>query len=194
MRHPGSTVCAFTVALVAGGLVAARPAAAMSGVDLLADVCLASFPHFESAGDRIASLQGRSIAYDGKMFEQVDGDKRRSWTLSDDPGAKVDRFLVDIAWGSFNSQPAASCVVGDKRGFTLAELEARFAIKQLLVRQNEVLYERAADAVAELPDGRRVWLTLWDLHPKTDPGPETKISIATLMSSEYLNGVMEKDR
>jgi hypothetical protein len=180
--------------LLAAGLGAAGPASAFTGADLLREVCLATFPHFDDAANRIAALQGKSISYDGKLFEQVDAAKRLSFTVNDGQDAEVDRFLIDIAWGSFNSLPASSCVIGDKKGFTLKELEEKFAIKQLLIRPEKVLYETAADAVAELPDGRRLWLTLWDLRPQGDPGPDTRIAVATLMSSEYLNGLMEKDR
>jgi hypothetical protein len=176
------------------GLAAAGPADAMTGVDLLSDVCLATFPHFDGASARVEALHGRAITYDGRLLEQVEAEKRQSWTVSDDPDAKVDRFLVNIAWGSLHSLPAASCVIGDKTGFTLAELREKFTIKRLLVHHKKALYETVADAIAELPDGRRLWLTLWDLHPQENPGPDTRIAIVTLMSSDYLNGLMEKDR
>jgi hypothetical protein len=176
------------------GMAAASPASAITGLDLLSDVCLATFPHFDGASERVEALHGHAITYDGRLLEQVEAEKRLSWAVSDDPTAKADRFLVDVAWGSFNSLPAASCVIGDKQGFTLAELQERFPIRQLLVHDKKVLYETVADAVVQLPDGRRLWLTLWDLHPRENPGPDTRIAIATLMSSDYLNALMEKDR
>ncbi len=193
-RNAAGAAFAYRLVLLIAGLAAAGPAAELSGADLLSDVCLATFPRFDDAPDRVASFQGHAINYDGGVFEQLDADRRLTWNVFDDSNGTPDRFLVDIAWGTLGSLPAASCLVIDKRGFALAELEGKLAIKQLRVRPGKVLYTTVADAIVESADGRRLWLTLTLASGHDDPGTGSAIAVATLMSSEYLNALMEKDR
>lgn len=155
------------------------------------DVCLATFPRFDGAPDRIAPYHPRAIIYDANLFEQLYAEKRSTWEVIVDSNMMPGRFLVDVAWGSFASMPAASCLVMDKRGFTLAGFKDKLAIKEFRVRPKKVLFETVADAIVERADGRRLWLTL-TLAPGQDPGPSSTIAVATLMSSEYLNTLMEK--
>jgi hypothetical protein len=51
-----------------------------------------------------------------------------------------------------------------------------------------------ADAIVERSDGRRFWLTLTLASDHDDPATGAAISVATLMSSDYLNALMEKAR
>jgi hypothetical protein len=192
MRHARSPFDILRLGVLGASLAAASPAAAFSGVDLLGDVCLAGFPRFDNAAERIASFHAHAISYDGRQFEQVDADKRSTWTVNDGSDARVDRFLVNIAWGTLHSLPAASCYVADKRGFTLAEVQDKFAIKEFRVRPERPLYTTVADAIVEGAGGRRLWLTLTLAPGQVDPGPASVIGGVTLMSSEYLNAVMEK--
>ena len=194
VRPAQSRLGILRLALLALGLAAPGPAAALTGADLLTEVCLATFPRFDNASERIAPFRPHAIAYDGSVFEQVKAERRSTWTVNDGSDAAVDRFLVNVAWGELQSLPAASCLVIDKRGFALAELESKLAIKQIRVRPEKVLYMSFADAIAEGPDGRRLWLTFVLRPGHDDPGTGPAISSATLMSSDYLNALMEKDR
>jgi len=139
------------LAVLACGLAAASPAGAFSGADLLSDVCLATYPSFDEAAARIASFHNHAVTYDGRLFEQLDAKRRLSWTVTDDPGATVDRFLVDIAWGTLNSRPAASCVVADKKGFGLAELAGKLTVKHVPIHPKKPMFAAVADAVVERP-------------------------------------------
>ena len=181
------------LAVLVFGLVAASPAGAFSGADLLSDLCVATYPSFDAAAARIASLHNHAVTYDGRLFEQLDAKRRLSWTVTDDPGATVDRFLVDIAWGTLNSRPAASCVVADKKGFGLAELAGKLTVKHVPIHPKKPMFAAVADAVVERPDGKRLWLTLSLAPGHDDPAAGAAISVATLMSSAYLNALMEKD-
>jgi hypothetical protein len=174
------------------GLAASAPAYALNGADLLRDVCLATFPTFETAPEHVAAFHSRAIDYDGTLFEQLDAKRRLSWTATDEAQAVPERFLVHVAWGTFQSLPAASCFVIDKRAFALAELTNGFAIKELRVRAEKVLYATVADAIVEGSDGRRFWLTLTLASGHDDPSIGDAISVATLMSSDYLNALIEK--
>jgi hypothetical protein len=194
VRPAQSRPSILRLALLAVGLAVSGPAAALTGADLLNDVCLATFPRFDNASERIASFRPHAIDYDGRLFEQIEAQRRLSWTVNDGSDAAVDRFLVNVAWGTLQSLPAASCVVMDKRGFALAALKDKFAIKQIRVHPEKVLYTTFADAIAEGPDGRRLWLTLVLAPGHDDPGTGPAIAGATLMSSDYLNALMEKDR
>jgi hypothetical protein len=178
--------------LLAIGLAISSPASALTGVDLLRNVCFATFPSFEAASDRVASFRGRAVDYDGALFEQLDAKKRVSWTVNDGSQASPERLLVHVAWGTFQSLPAASCFVIDKRGFTLAELTNGLSLKELRVRPGKVLYATTADVIVEAAGGRRFWLTLTLAPGHDDPATGAAISVATLMSSDYLNALIEK--
>jgi hypothetical protein len=188
----GSATVACSLVLLGLGLAPAQPASALTGADLLREVCLATFPSFEAASDRIASFRGRTVDYDGALFEQLDAKKRLSWGATDDSQPGPDRFLVHVAWGTFQSLPAASCFVIDKRAFTLAELTNGLSLKELRVRSEKVLNATTADAIVESADGRRFWLTLTLAPGHDDPAIGAAISVATLMSSDYLNALIEK--
>lgn len=182
----------LSVHLLAVGLATSSPALALTGADLLRDVCLATFPSFESAPDRIAAFHGHAIDYDGALFEQLDAKRRLSWSVIDESQTGPDRFLVLVAWGTFQSLPAASCTVIDKKGFALAELTNGRTVKEFRVRPDKVLYSTIADAIVERPDGHRFWLTLTLASGHDDPNDGAAISVATLMSSDYLNALIEK--
>ncbi|MCW5586300.1 MAG: hypothetical protein KIS75_09220 [Chromatiales bacterium] len=180
--------------LLAALLAAPAPALALSGTDLVADVCVATLPQFDDAAGRMAAYRPRAISYDGRLFEQVDASRRSSWTLNEAADAADERFLVSIAWGTFQSQPAASCLVIDKKGIPLGELESRLGFTQIRVRPGEVLYTTVADAIASGDGGRQLWLTLILAPAQNSIDDATVVGAVTLMSSNYLNTLMEKGR
>ena len=193
-----AAACLLRTALLAAGLAAAGPAGAFTGADLFREVCLAAFPSFDDAAGRLAAFNGQAvvqaIAYDGRLFEQIDAERRLSWAVDDGADMTVGPFMVDVAWGKFNALPAASCVIADKRGFALAELKGKLDVRELRVRAGKVLYATVADAIVERDDGKRLWLTLTLAAGHDDPGSGPAIAVATLMSSEYLNALMQKDQ
>ena len=127
-------------------------------------------------------LGGRAIEYDGRLFEQIEAERRQSFVVSDGPGT-AERFLVNVAWGNLDSRPAASCLVIDKGGIALADIGAMVEIKEIRVRPEKVLYTTVADAVAQRTDGRRLVLTLM-LMPAS----------VTLIVSEALDQFIERPR
>lgn len=194
----GRRACRLSLLAVAFFFLAARPAAALDGIDLAKDICAATFPRFEAAAERVAAFRGQPVergrfwrpSFFHEIVPQVD--RRLTWTVNDGSDATIDRFLVGVAWGALEARPAASCFVADKRGVTLAALQARFPIKDLvLTRENpeDVLSQALVTGVIEQADGQRIWLTLTPRPGQGALNPDTPIVIVTMIASDYLNSV-----
>ena len=170
--------------VLAGAGVFAPSARATTAIELFADVCLKTLPSFDGGAARLRRWRGIRTDAPQRVFAAIEVERFRTWLVNDEPPSKPERFLVGIARGSVAGKPARSCFVADKRGFQIADLQARYRVRSVVPGEADpVFMVKRTEAEIDGPGGRSVSLTLIEAS-RFGPESAPRYGVVTIVSPD----------
>lgn len=191
-RHSGPWTIAGRAAVVSGVIAIAAPAHAIDGPGLLDRVCARTMPDFRNAAAEAVALGAVPVEVENDFLQAIEPASSSAFELSDTPGTDARRFLLIVSHGRLASRPASSCGIADKVGFTLADMRGLFPPDELADRSGEVLYTKSIDLVTHRPGGAPFWIVLRRSSFDRSSGDARRLSMATIVTSDFLDQFMPK--